>query len=44
MILCENTLALNLAEAQKMVDALAKAGVVNTVWYNYRRIPCCYTS
>jgi predicted dehydrogenase len=39
MILCEKPLARNLAEAQKMVDAIEKAGVINTVWYNYRRIP-----
>ena len=39
MILCEKPLARNLAEAQQMVDAVEKAGVKNTVWYNYRRIP-----
>lgn len=39
MILCEKPLARNLAEAQTMVDAIEKAGVVNTVWYNYRRVP-----
>lgn len=39
MILCEKPLARNLAEAQKMVDAIEKAGVPNTVWYNYRRVP-----
>jgi predicted dehydrogenase len=39
MILCEKPLARNLAEAQKMVDAIEKAGVKNTVWYNYRRVP-----
>ncbi|MBS1598310.1 MAG: Gfo/Idh/MocA family oxidoreductase [Bacteroidetes bacterium] len=39
MILCEKPLARSLAEAQKMVDAVAKAGVKNTVWYNYRRLP-----
>lgn len=39
MILCEKPLARNLEEAQKMVDAIEKAGVINTVWYNYRRIP-----
>ena len=26
-------------EGQKMVDAVEKAGVANTVWYNYRRVP-----
>jgi len=39
MILCEKPLARNLEESQKMVDAIEKAGVANTVWYNYRRIP-----
>lgn len=39
MILCEKPLARTLAEAQQMVDAIEKAGVNNTVWYNYRRIP-----
>ena len=39
MVLTEKPLARNLAEAQQMVDAVEKAGVKNTVWYNYRRIP-----
>ncbi len=39
MILCEKPLARNLEESQQMVDAIAKAGVANTVWYNYRRLP-----
>jgi predicted dehydrogenase len=39
MILCEKPLARNAAEGQPMVDAVEKAGVANTVWYNYRRIP-----
>ena len=39
MILCEKPLARNLAESQTMVDAIEKAGVANTVWYNYRRLP-----
>jgi predicted dehydrogenase len=39
MILCEKPLARNLAESKEMVDAIAAAGVKNTVWYNYRRIP-----
>ncbi len=39
MILCEKPLARNLAEAQKMLEAVEKAGVANTVWYNYRRLP-----
>lgn len=39
MILCEKPLARNLSESQTMVDAISKAGVKNTVWYNYRRLP-----
>ena len=39
MILCEKPLARTVAEAQQMVDAVEKAGVQNTVWYNYRRVP-----
>src|SRR4028119_1920461 len=37
MILCEKPLSRTLAEGQQMVDAIAQAGVANTVWYNYRR-------
>ncbi|MBN3521995.1 Gfo/Idh/MocA family oxidoreductase [Algoriphagus lutimaris] len=39
MILCEKPLARTVEEAKKMVDAIEEAGVQNTVWYNYRRIP-----
>lgn len=39
MILCEKPIARNLPESQKMVDAIEKAGVKTTVWYNYRRLP-----
>ncbi len=39
MILCEKPLALNAAEAEKMVAAVEKAKVPNMVWYNYRRCP-----
>lgn len=39
MILCEKPLSRTLAEGQKMVEAIDKAGVANTVWYNYRRVP-----
>lgn len=39
MILCEKPISRTLAEGQKMVDAVEKAKVANTVWYNYRRIP-----
>jgi len=39
MILCEKPLALNGREAERMVEAVEKAGVPNMVWYNYRRVP-----
>jgi predicted dehydrogenase len=39
MVLCEKPLAMNAAEAQKIVDAVEKAKVPNMVWYNYRRVP-----
>jgi predicted dehydrogenase len=39
MILCEKPLSRNLEEGQAMVDAIEKAGVQSTVWYNYRRLP-----
>ncbi len=39
MILCEKPLARTLNEAELMVKAIEKAGVKNTVWYNYRRVP-----
>lgn len=39
MILCEKPLARSLEEAKAMVDAVEKAGVANTVYFNYRRIP-----
>ena len=39
MILCEKPLATTLPEANEMVTEIEKAGVKNTVWYNYRRIP-----
>lgn len=39
MILCEKPLARTLEEAKPMVDAVEKAKVKNTVWYNYRRLP-----
>ncbi|MFM8284801.1 MAG: Gfo/Idh/MocA family protein, partial [Planctomycetaceae bacterium] len=38
-ILCEKPLSMNTAEGERMVEAVEKAGVPNTVWYNYRRIP-----
>lgn len=39
MILCEKPLAMDTAEGEQMCQAVEKAGVANTVWYNYRRVP-----
>jgi predicted dehydrogenase len=39
MILCEKPLAMNMVEGMEMVQAVEQAGVKNTVWYNYRRVP-----
>ena len=39
MVLCEKPLARTAEESMPMVDAVEKAGVANTVWYNYRRVP-----
>ncbi len=39
MILCEKPLAMNVAEGEEMCAAVEKAKVLNTVWYNYRRVP-----
>jgi myo-inositol 2-dehydrogenase/D-chiro-inositol 1-dehydrogenase len=39
MVMCEKPLGRNAAEAQAMVAAVEAAGVPNTVWYNYRRVP-----
>ena len=39
MILCEKPLSMNAVEGETMVQAVEKAGVANTVWYNYRRTP-----
>jgi predicted dehydrogenase len=38
-ILCEKPLSMNVSEGERMCEAVEKAGVPNTVWYNYRRIP-----
>ena len=38
-IFCEKPLANSLPEAQRMVKAVEDAGVVNTVCFNYRRVP-----
>jgi predicted dehydrogenase len=39
MVMCEKPLGRNAAEARAMVAAVERAGVPNTVWYNYRRAP-----
>jgi myo-inositol 2-dehydrogenase/D-chiro-inositol 1-dehydrogenase len=39
MVMCEKPLGRTADEAKAMVDAVEKAGVPNTVWYNYRRVP-----
>jgi len=39
MILCEKPLAMNLAEARAMVQAVEKSGRPNMVMFNYRRVP-----
>ena len=39
MIVCEKPLALNVAQAREMVEAVEKAGVANLVSFNYRRVP-----
>ena len=39
MILCEKPLSRTAAEGEEMCQAVEKAGVLNTVWYNYRRVP-----
>src|SRR5216110_2860087 len=39
MVLCEKPLGRNAAEAEAMVAAVESAGVPNSVWYNYRRVP-----
>ena len=38
-VLCEKPLALDVAEADEMLAAVRKAGVVHMVCHNYRRIP-----
>jgi predicted dehydrogenase len=39
MVLCEKPLGRTSAEAIEMAAAVEAAGVPNTVWYNYRRVP-----
>jgi myo-inositol 2-dehydrogenase/D-chiro-inositol 1-dehydrogenase len=39
MVMCEKPLGRNGAETEAMVAAVDAAGVPNSVWYNYRRVP-----
>jgi len=39
MVMCEKPLGRTAKEATEMTGAVEKAGVPNTVWYNYRRVP-----
>ncbi len=39
IVMCEKPLARTAAEGAEMVAAIEAAGVANTVWYNYRRVP-----
>ena len=39
MVMCEKPLGRTAVEAEAMVAAVESAGVPNTVWYNYRRVP-----
>jgi myo-inositol 2-dehydrogenase/D-chiro-inositol 1-dehydrogenase len=39
MVMCEKPLGRTAAEAERMVAAVERAGVPNSVWYNYRRVP-----
>jgi predicted dehydrogenase len=39
MVMCEKPLGRTAKEANEMVAAVEAAGVPNTVWYNYRRVP-----
>jgi len=39
MVLCEKPLSMDTAQGEEMCKAVEDAGVANTVWYNYRRVP-----
>ncbi|RCS40443.1 gfo/Idh/MocA family oxidoreductase [Bremerella cremea] len=39
MVLCEKPIGRTAAEGEEMVKAVEDAGVANTIWYNYRRLP-----
>jgi len=38
-VVSEKPLAMNVAEARKMLQAVRRAGVKHMVWFNYRRVP-----
>ncbi|MGQ9585804.1 MAG: Gfo/Idh/MocA family protein [Anaerolineae bacterium] len=38
-VFCEKPLAMSLADAQAMVEAVEEAGVVHTIGFNYRKVP-----
>jgi predicted dehydrogenase len=39
IVACEKPLAMNAAQAGSMAAAARKSGQINTVWFNYRRVP-----
>ena len=39
MVLCEKPLSMDAAQGEQMCQVIEEAGVANTVWYNYRRVP-----
>jgi len=39
IVACEKPLAMNGNEAEQMAAAARKSGKINTVWFNYRRVP-----
>ena len=39
IVACEKPLAMNGTEAEQMAAAARKKGKINTVWFNYRRVP-----
>ena len=38
-VFCEKPLALNMSDAEAMVKAVEKAGVINMIGFNFRRVP-----
>ena len=39
VVACEKPLAMNTKEATEMAEAARASGKINTVWFNYRRVP-----